>query len=118
MHIRRLETEAQGLRETVAATEKIRAKYGNICTQLSELQDAHLTQAKYMQKLKERASKVLSTLVFLSDFITCASIRSIPLKILSKPKKRSFPECKLYWKHSSDRGRLQGLLALHCHRHC
>lgn len=75
VHIRRLETETQGLRETVAATEKIRAKYGTVCTQLSELQDAHLTQAKFLQKLKQRTSKVCCmtscrvNIVFMLDLI-------------------------------------------------
>lgn len=58
VHIRRLDTETHALRETVASTEKVRSKYGNVCTQLSELQDAHLMQAKFLQKLKERAVKV------------------------------------------------------------
>jgi hypothetical protein len=58
VHIRRMEAESQGLREVVTSTEKVRARYGSVCSQLSELQDAHLVQAKLVQKLQARVGRV------------------------------------------------------------
>ena len=76
VHIRRLEAETRGLHETVSATEKMRAKYGDVTSQLSELQDAHLIQAKNLQKLKLRASKVQSL-----SLMYCRILKSKYLRI-------------------------------------
>ena len=63
VHIRRLEAEVGGLRETVNSTEDIRRKYQSLDREHSELQDAHVTQAKYVRKLEAKIAKVLLDIV-------------------------------------------------------
>ncbi len=58
VHIRRLETEVSGLRETVNSTEDIRRNYQGMSREYAELQDAHVFQAKYVRKLESKVAKV------------------------------------------------------------
>ena len=58
VHIRRLEGETATLREAMSATEELRRQFNGMSQQYTDLQEAHVQQARHVRKLEAKVQKV------------------------------------------------------------
>jgi hypothetical protein len=72
VHIRRLESESAGLRETVSATEELRRQFNGMSQQYADLQEAHVQQARHARKLEAKVAKVI--IIIMINMITAVAL--------------------------------------------
>lgn len=58
VHIRRLESEIQSMKTSIATTDELRDKFAALLEEHETLQGAHLEQAKQVRKLEAKTSKM------------------------------------------------------------